>query len=96
MIGVRELQKRPVAVSCEGNSRTEDMTLLMCNCVLLVGMSLILLAAPPTVDSRDIAGPRNWEWGSGDQQGASNLISSDTLLGALSQVTRGGVIELSH
>ena len=72
------------------------MTRRMCNRVSLEGMSLILLAAPPTVDSQDIAGPRNWEWGSGDQQAASNLISSDIILGALSQVTRGEGIELSH
>ncbi|MEE2790575.1 MAG: hypothetical protein VX453_02965 [Acidobacteriota bacterium] len=43
------------------------MTRRMCNRVSLEGMSLILLAAPLTVDAQDIAGPRNWEWGSGDQ-----------------------------
>ena len=55
-----------------------------------------IVSAPWTALAQDTAGPRNWSWGSGDEQGAGNLITPQSILEALSLVSQGEVIELSH
>ena len=64
----------------------------------LIAISLMgfLLGTPLTACAQDVAGPRNWDWGDVDQQGAGNLITPERILDALSQVSQGKVIELSH
>ena len=52
--------------------------------------------ASSTTGAQDTAEPRNWPWASGDERGAGNLITPETILDALSQVVRGEIIELSH
>ena len=65
--------------------------------VLLLGCLTAAIASTPwTALAQDTVGPRDWRWGAGDEQGAGNLITPNSVLDALSQVTRGEVIELSH
>ena len=63
---------------------------------LFVCVVLCLLSVSPRALAQDVAGPREWGWGSGDQRGAGNLITAEGVLKALSQVTEGEIIELSH
>ena len=71
-------------------TRSGSMRVLLC-CLTawIVSMPLMALA-------QDTAGPRDWRWDSGDQRGAGNLITPESILEALSHVTQGEVIELSH
>jgi len=55
----------------------------------------LVLAAFPLL-AQDPTGPRAWSWGDGDERGAGNLITPASILEALSAVTTGEVIELSH
>lgn len=55
-----------------------------------------LLWTPMPALAQDVAGPRNWNWGGADQRGAGNLITPESILDALSLVSEGEVIELSH
>ena len=64
--------------------------------VLLGCVTAWIVSMPCTALAQDSAGPRQWSWGSGDERGAGNLITPESILEALSQVTRGEVIELSH
>lgn len=58
-------------------------------------MLALVLSAFPLV-AQDAVGPRNWSWGAGDERGAGNLITPTSILEALSAVSQGEVIELSH
>ena len=64
--------------------------------LLLACVTAWVLSSPWTALAQDTAGPRNWSWGSGDEQGAGNLITPQSILDALSLVSQGEVIELSH
>ena len=64
--------------------------------LITTGILDCLLCGASTTSAQDVAGPRNWNWGGGDQQGAGNLINAESILDALSQVRNGEVIELSH
>ena len=64
--------------------------------VLLGCLTAGIVSTAWTALAQVTAGPRDWRWGAGDEQGAGNLITSDSILEALAQVTRGEVIELSH
>ncbi len=65
--------------------------------VLLCGLATAWIMSPVAlVVAQDVTGPRHWPWPSGDQRGAGNLMTSESILAALSQVTQGEVIELSH
>ncbi len=48
------------------------------------------------LEAQDEAGPRSWDWGEADEQGFGNLVTPESILDALSRVTSGEVIELSH
>ena len=41
-------------------------------------------------------GPDHWVWGEGDEIGAGNLMTPDSILAALEQVKKGEIIDLSH
>lgn len=41
-------------------------------------------------------GPDHWVWGEGDEIGAGNLMTPDSILAALDQVKKGEIIDLSH
>ncbi len=64
--------------------------------VLLGCVTAWIVSTPWTALAQDTLGPRHWPWGSGDERGAGNLITPESILEALSQVTQGEVIELSH
>ena len=63
---------------------------------VLLGCVTAWIVSPPwTALAQDPAGPRQWSWGSGDEQGAGNLVTPESILETLSQVTRGEIIALS-
>jgi kynurenine formamidase len=41
-------------------------------------------------------GPDHWVWGEGDELGAGNLMTPDSILAALEKVKKGEIVDLSH
>jgi len=64
--------------------------------VLLHGVmsASIALAHVPSM-AADL-GPRNWIWGEGDELGAANRMTRETVMAALAAVDKGEIFELSH
>ena len=63
---------------------------------VLCYVTALVVYMPSAVLAQDTAGPRDWSWGSDDERGAGNRITPESILDALSGVTRGEIIELSH
>ena len=64
--------------------------------VLLGCVTAWIVSMPCTALAQDSAGPRQWSWGSGDERGAGNLITPESILEALSQGNSSGPVECWH
>lgn len=60
-----------------------------------LGALFIIVSWTVFASAQDL-GPKNWPWGEGDERGAANRMTSDTILSAIAKVKEGKIVELSH